>query len=73
MVMSLGLDALLKKTSALHNHLCPRQVLGVRMSLLAGEILKLNLPQDDKRLFAFVETDGCFAVGVSVTSQCSCR
>ena len=38
--------------------------------MLAGEILNLDLPQDDKRLFAFVETDGCFADGVAVASGC---
>jgi formylmethanofuran dehydrogenase subunit E len=28
------------------------------------------LPQNDKRLFAFVETDGCFYDGVAVASGC---
>jgi formylmethanofuran dehydrogenase subunit E len=28
------------------------------------------LPQNDKRLFAFVETDGCFCDGVAVASGC---
>ncbi len=66
------LDFLLKQTESLHRHLCPRQVLGVRMSLYAGELLELRLPQpfDEKRVFAFVETDGCFADGVSVGSNC---
>ncbi len=66
------LDFLLKQTESLHRHLCPRQVLGVRMSLYAGELLGLSLPQpfDEKRVFAFVETDGCFADGVSVGSNC---
>ncbi len=66
----LGLDALLAQTAALHNHLCPRQVLGVRMGMLAGELLGLSLPQADKRLYTFVETDGCFADGVSVAVNC---
>lgn len=65
-----GLDDLLVQTAALHNHLCPRQVLGVRMGMLAGELLRLNLPQTDKRLYTFVETDGCFADGVSVAVNC---
>ena len=60
----------LDRTTALHNHLCPRQVLGVRMGLLAGELLGLTLPQTDKRLYTFVETDGCFADGVSVATGC---
>lgn len=55
----------------LHDHICPRQVLGLRMGELAGELLDLLLPQQDKRLFIFVETDGCFADGVMVATGCS--
>jgi len=55
----------------MHKHLCPRQVLGVRMGLYAGELLDLELPQRDKRLYAFVETDGCFTDGVTVATGCS--
>jgi formylmethanofuran dehydrogenase subunit E len=64
------LQILLDQTTALHNHLCPRQVLGVRMGLYAAELFALKLPQTDKRLYAFVETDGCFADGVAVASGC---
>ena len=53
-----------------HNHLCPRQVLGVRMGMRAGELLGLDLPQNDKRLFAFVETDGCLIDGIAVATGC---
>lgn len=66
-----SLTDLLTQTAARHDHLCPRQVLGVRMGMVAGEILGLVLPQADKRLFAFVETDGCFADGVAVATGCS--
>jgi formylmethanofuran dehydrogenase subunit E len=65
------LKEMLAQTSALHKHLCPRQVLGVRMGLYAAEILSLELPQRDKHLLAFVETDGCFADGVSAATGCS--
>lgn len=64
------LKQLLDLSAALHQHLCPRQVLGVRMGLYAGRLLDLALPQQDKRLWAFVETDGCFADGVSVATGC---
>jgi formylmethanofuran dehydrogenase subunit E len=63
-----ALDAALKGTAALHRHLCPRQVLGVRMGMLAGRRLGLELPQTNKRLFVFMETDGCAADGVSVAT-----
>ncbi|WP_119356567.1 FmdE family protein, partial [Meiothermus granaticius] len=61
---------LLRRSSELHRHLCPRQVLGVRMGVWAGELLGLELPQKGKRLLVVVETDGCFADGVSVATGC---
>ena len=64
------LEGLLEQSSALHRHLCPRQVLGARMGIYAAELLDLALPQSDKRLFTFVETDGCFADGVAVATGC---
>ncbi len=64
------LQTLLNASAALHHHLCPKQVLGVRMGMLAGELLCLDLPQTDKRLLAIVETDGCAADGISVATGC---
>ncbi len=57
--------------SRMHDHLCPKQVLGVRMGLLAVKLLGLELPVRGKRLFAFVETDGCFVDGVAVVTDCT--
>lgn len=65
-----SLAELLDASAALHHHLCPRQVLGVRMGMFAGELLNIKLPQTDKRLLVIVETDGCFADGVSVATNC---
>lgn len=64
------LAELLDQSAALHRHLCPRQVLGVRMGMLAGELLGLELPQSQKRLLTIVETDGCFSDGVAVAANC---
>ncbi len=66
-----SLQELLKHSAALHDHLCPRQVLGVRMGMLAGQLLGLDLPQTNKRLLIFVETDGCFADGVAAATGCT--
>jgi formylmethanofuran dehydrogenase subunit E len=41
------------------------------MGLYAGELLNLELPQSDKRLYAFVETDGCVIDGVTASTGCS--
>ena len=64
------LNQLLERSAALHQHLCPRQVLGVRMGLLTGQLLGLELPQRDKRLLTIVETDGCFIDGLAVATGC---
>jgi formylmethanofuran dehydrogenase subunit E len=40
------------------------------MALWAGELLRLDLPQTDKRLLTIVETDGCFSDGVAVATNC---
>lgn len=65
-----SLPELFKVSSALHHHLCPRQVLGVRLGLLAGTVLGLDLPQTDKRLLTIAETDGCAVDGISVATGC---
>jgi formylmethanofuran dehydrogenase subunit E len=64
-------QSILADVGATHKHLCPRQVLGVRMGLCAGELLGLELPQRDKRLYIFVETDGCFVDGITAATGCS--
>ncbi len=70
MIILPDLTKYLLETSALHKHLCPRQVLGVRMGMYAAQLSGLKLPQTDKRLFVFVETDGCFTDGVAVATGC---
>jgi formylmethanofuran dehydrogenase subunit E len=65
-----SLQELLDRTAALHQHLCPRQVLGVQMGRYAAQRLNLSLPQTEKRLLTIVETDGCFADGVAVSTNC---
>lgn len=65
------LETLLNQSAVRHqHHLCPRQVLGVRIGMYAGDLFGLELPQIDKRLFAFVETDGCMTDGIAVATGC---
>ncbi len=64
------LQDLLTQSAELHKHLCPRQVLGVRMGMFAGALLGLELPQARKRLLTIMETDGCGADGVAVATNC---
>lgn len=65
-----SLQELLAATAARHAHLCPRQVLGVRMGMLAAQYLQLALPQNDKRLLTLVEADGCFSDGIAAATGC---
>lgn len=66
-----GAPELLAELAVMHKHLCPRQVLGLRMGIFAGALLRLDLPRRDKRLYTFVETDGCFVDGITITTGCS--
>ncbi len=66
-----ALSDLLDESAARHKHLCPRQVLGARLGLLGAQWLGIELPGTDKRLLVIVETDGCFADGVSVATGCT--
>ncbi len=54
-----------------HNHVCPRQVLGIRIGLAGAAALGIAVPQKKKRLLTIVETDGCFADGVEVVTGCT--
>lgn len=65
------IEELFNQSAGLHHRLCPRQVLGVSMGLYAGKLLNLQLPDLDKRLHAFMETDGCALDGVAVATGCS--
>jgi phosphoribosylglycinamide formyltransferase-1 len=61
---------LVMQAAAPHRHACPRLVLGVRMGLLAGRLLALDLPRTDKRLLAIAEIDGCTLSGIRTATGC---
>jgi len=71
-----SLAPLLTASADRHQHLCPRQVLGIRMGLCGlRQLGLLNGDQqifhnDEKRLLTIVETDGCGADGVAVATDC---
>ncbi len=64
----IDLEALLKASAARHDHLCPRQVLGVRAGLAGLSSLDLPFPVENKSLLVIVETDGCFTDGIEVAT-----
>lgn len=66
-----NLDKLLEISARNHSHLCPRQILGVRLGLLGMQLLGFSEPPAKKRLLIISETDGCFADGVSAATNCT--
>ncbi len=66
-----ALKALLAASAARHRHLCPRQVLGVRIGLAGVASLGEDVMQRSKNLLVIVETDGCFTTGVEVATGTS--
>lgn len=72
-----ALEAILKTSSELHRHLCPRQVLGARIGLYGLNLLGIHPLQETKpfdnerkQLLSIVETDGCGADGLSAATNC---
>ncbi|MEE8384470.1 MAG: molybdopterin-guanine dinucleotide biosynthesis protein B [Dehalococcoidia bacterium] len=66
-----NMPALLAEAGRHHGHLCPDQVLGVRMALLGCEGLGIFDPKPSKRLVAFVETDRCGADAIQTVTGCT--
>lgn len=72
------LAALLKESAIRHRHLCPRQVLGVRLGLYGLKVLRLiseayypRYRNSNRRLLTIVETDGCGSDGIAVATDCA--
>lgn len=69
---------LLEESARRHQHLCPRQVLGVRLGLRGLRALgfvddggRPRFCNTEKRLLTIVETDGCGADGIAVATDCA--
>jgi formylmethanofuran dehydrogenase subunit E len=67
----MNLQLLLDKSACGHSHLCPRQILGVRMGLAGMKVLGFDAPPDKKGLLIITETDGCFVDGLSAATDCT--
>jgi formylmethanofuran dehydrogenase subunit E len=66
--MPSDLSKLLNQSSGRHDHLCPRQVLGVRMGLAGLAAISVEAPMAHKEALVFIEADGCFADGIEVAT-----
>lgn len=66
------LDELLKKAEAAHGHMCPGQILGVRMALAGLKELGIEDPlgADRKRLVTYIEIDRCATDAIGMVTGC---
>ncbi len=64
---------LLDESVRLHGHLCPGQVLGVKMSILGLKMVGIEDPKgkDRKDIMVFVEMDRCATDAVQSVTGCS--
>ena len=66
--MSISLSDILQRSSARHDHLCPRQVLGARIGLAGLAALGLEAPVSKCTALVIIESDGCFADGIEAAT-----
>jgi formylmethanofuran dehydrogenase subunit E len=67
----MDLQPLLELSTRDHAHLCPRQILGVRIGLAGKKALGFYAPPTKKQLLVISETDGCFVDGVIAATGCT--
>ena len=64
-------ESLLRSSAEAHGHLCPGQVVGVRMAMLGCRLIELDNPTSQnqiKKLVVYVEMDRCTADAVAHVS-----
>ena len=65
-----SLDEYLTEAERNHGHMCPGQVLGVRMAMLGCQLIGIEEPKVGKRLIVFVEIDRCAADAINTVTGC---
>ena len=65
-------EVLLENAEAAHGHMCPGQILGVRMALMGLRLLGIEDPRgsDRKRLVTYVEIDRCATDAIGMVTGC---
>ncbi|RJR15141.1 MAG: formylmethanofuran dehydrogenase [Nitrospiraceae bacterium] len=66
-------EKLLDESVKTHGHLCPGQVLGVRLSMLGLKLIGISDPKgiDRKKLISYVEIDRCATDAIQSVTGCS--
>ncbi len=71
--LSLDFEDLLSESARIHGHLCPGQVLGVRMAIFGLGLVGIEDPRgsDRKKTYLFVEIDRCATDALQSVTGCS--
>ena len=66
-------EKLFKESTALHGHVCPGQVIGVRLAMLGLKELGISDPKgkDRNKLYVLVEIDRCATDAIQSVTGCS--
>jgi len=73
LISDLSFNDLLDESVKIHGHLCPGQVLGVRLSMLGLDKIGIYDPKgaDRKKLIVYVEIDRCATDAIQSVTGCS--
>jgi len=73
LLRTMDFETLLRESARIHGHLCPGQVLGVKMSMLGLREIGMLDPKgkDRKSIIVFVEMDRCATDAVQSVTGCS--
>jgi formylmethanofuran dehydrogenase subunit E len=63
-------EELLESSLSLHGHLCPGQVIGVRMAMTGCRYVAVDDPQGTKKLIVYVEVDRCATDAIQSVTGC---
>jgi formylmethanofuran dehydrogenase subunit E len=66
----LSLEEYLVEAERNHGHMCPGQVLGVRMAMVGCRRVGIEEPRAGKRLIVYVEIDRCAADAINTVTGC---
>ncbi|MDH4319532.1 MAG: FmdE family protein [Desulfobulbaceae bacterium] len=66
-------ETLFKESTKIHGHICPGQVIGVRLAILGLRKIGIDDPKgaDRKKVYVFVELDRCATDAIQSVTGCS--
>ena len=67
----MNIQDMIELSSRDHSHICPRQILGIRIGLAGMFALGFTEPPTQKEMLVITETDGCFVDGVIAATGCA--